>query len=305
MNWWYWKQIIPLPFTESVGVGSNSFTITKSTEKELFEFLESDEFLLMWSTHTDIAVLANMCNLNIHTFNYNFPNQPPCWYTTPPDQYLTYYAATMDNGPTRDVALYNSNNCHYDLLVTPDSQLALLGTARVSSYLSQKPAVVPVSLQEDEPEPVILEADVASPCLKRAAPHLIDVPSVSPLNFLPCPKGPGRPRAGRQGTASTKRKPDEGPTEQPPKKRRGRPPGSKNKPKTAPEAEKGSTNLRDRAEMAVSRDNTLPFFDSGDICNICLFALNDPVKKLKKITMCPTCSEYVHEPCLVKIGCTC
>ena len=46
MNWWYWKHI-PLPFTESVGVGSNSFTITKSTEKELFDFLESDESLLM------------------------------------------------------------------------------------------------------------------------------------------------------------------------------------------------------------------------------------------------------------------
>ena len=187
MHWWYWKQYIPLPFTEQVGVGSRKVLITKVTEKELHEFLLSDESLLMWSTHTDIAVLANMCNMTISTFTYNVPNQPHCLRTTPPDPYLTHYSA-LDASAARDVALYNSNNSHYDLLVTPDSGLALLGT--VFSNLPQEEDVI--TLEEDL---------VASSCLRRAEPHLKDVPSVSPMTFMPCPKGPGRPKGGRQGAA--------------------------------------------------------------------------------------------------------
>jgi hypothetical protein len=66
-----------------------------------------------------------------------------------------------------------------------------------------------------------------------------------------------------------------------------------------------SEDLRKRAEYSAGVENTLPFFDSGDICCICDFALNDPVKKLKKVIICPRCSEYVHEPRLVKSGCKC
>ena len=62
--------------------------IMLNTEQELFAFLKSEESLKMWSTHTDIAVLANMCNLTVHTFTYNIPNQPPSWSATPPDPYL-------------------------------------------------------------------------------------------------------------------------------------------------------------------------------------------------------------------------
>ena len=47
------------------------------------------------------------------------------------------------------------------------------------------------------------------------------------------------------------------------------------------------------------------FFDSGDMCEICQFAFNDPIKRLKKIIQCPRCSQYIHEPCLTKSGCVC
>ena len=120
---------------------------------------------------------------------------------------------------------------------------------------------------------------------------------------MPCPKGPGRSKVGRQGAVSIKRKKDTDITiEQPTKKRRGRPPGSKNKLK---ENNVASEDLRKRAEYSAGVENTLPFFDSGDVCCICDFALNDPIKKLKKVIKCPRCSEYVHEPCLVKSGCKC
>ena len=225
MHWWYWKYYITLPFSETVGVGNASYTVNKNTEQELFAFLQSEESLKMWSTHTDIAVLANMCNLTVHTFTYNVP---PSWSATPPDPYLTHYSA-MDDSPTRDIALYNSSNCHYDLLVTPDSRLALFGSPTVSSHLSLVPDAVIVT-EEEEGGALSLEEEVASPCLRRTIPHLQDAPSISPLIFMPCPKGPGRPKVGRQGAVSTKRKKDTDITiEQPTKKRRGRPPGSKNK----------------------------------------------------------------------------
>ena len=157
---------------------------------------------VVYKTHTDIAVLANMCNLTVHTFTYNVPNRQPSWSATPPDPYLTYYSA-MDDSPTRDIALYNSSNCHYDLLVTPDSRLALLGSATVSSQLSLVSDAVLVT--EEEGGAVSLEEEVASPCLRRNVPNLQDGPLISPLIFMPCPKGPGRPKDGRQGSVSLKR----------------------------------------------------------------------------------------------------
>ena len=48
------------------------------------------------------------------------------WSTTSPDPYLTYYTSSGAD-PIRDVVLYNANNVHYELLVTPDSCLALQG----------------------------------------------------------------------------------------------------------------------------------------------------------------------------------
>ena len=110
--------------------------------------------------------------------------------------------------------------------------------------------------------------------------------------FLPCPRGPGRPKANRQGKPiQTKRKAvDEAEepfslipdilksyvnTAEPPKKR-GRPAGSKNK---------------------VKKNNS--------ICKICNFELNHTVKKTKPLTNCPECNETVHERCLSYSGCIC
>ena len=109
----------------------------------------------------------------------------------------------MDDSPTRDIAFYNSSICHYDLLVTPDTRLALLGIVTVSSHLSLVPDAVIVTEEEEEGGAVSLEEEVASPCLRRTIPHLQDAPSISPLIFMPCPKGPGRPKVGRQGAVST------------------------------------------------------------------------------------------------------
>ena len=79
-----------------------------------------------------------------------------------------------------------------------------------------------------------------------------------------------------------------------PKKKRGRPAGSKNKQKN----EQINNNKSDNSETS-----DLPFFDSGDFCQICQFCLNDPIKRGKKVVQCKRCLNYVHELCLIKNGC--
>ena len=293
MNWWYWRSWYSFPFKERVGVGKDSYEVYFTCEAEFHEFLQSDSSLLMWSTQTDIAVLANLCNLNIHSFTYNIKDSPPQWHTTPPDPNLTFYTS-MDDGPTRDVCLYNSNNCHYDLLVTPDSRLALFGTVDV---VGQAGIEATATIASDD--------NVAnSPTLKASVPHHLssEPVQISPLTFIPCPRGPGRPKIKitRHGAASFKRKNNEEALIDPPaKKRRGRPPGSKNKAKsitTATDDPKKSTNN-------TAHENYM--YSDSNICNICHFYLNDPIKQHIKITNCIQCKSYVHEPCMMKSGCTC
>ena len=56
-------------------------------------------------------------------------------------------------------------------------------------------------------------------------------------------------------------------------KKRGRPKGSKSKPNVY------DGYMRTRAENAANPEET--FYDSGDICEICEFAFNHPLKRFK------------------------
>ena len=65
-----------------------------------------------------------------------------------------------------------------------------------------------------------------------------------------------------------------------------------------------SDDLKSRAEKAADPDNE-PFFDSGDICEICEFPFNHPLKINKPKMKCKRCTKTVHIPCYLKNGCTC
>ena len=91
---------------------------------------------------------------------------------------------------------------------------------------------------------------------------------------------------------------DDEPTEPLKKRAKGRPKGSKNKPKEIPvPVEKPKQTLRERAEAAAYAEG------ETETCNICLFRFDDPIKKEKALTRCTDCNTLVHEPCLVKSGC--
>ena len=163
-------------------------------------------------------------------------------------------------------------SCHNDLLVTPDSRLALFGTVDV---VGQADIEATATIASDD--------NVAnSPTLKANVPHHLssEPVQISPLTFIPCPRGPGRPKIKitRHGAASFKRKNNEEALIDPPaKKRRGRPPGSKKTITTATDDTRNSTNN-------TAHENFM--YCDSDICNICHSYLNYPIKQHIKITNC-------------------
>ena len=182
---------------------------------------------------------------------------------------------------------------------------------------------------------VLLEFSTALTPVPKKVLKLTKCPDISPLVINAAPRGRGRPtkekRAGRPWLKSTKDPLNSGPlgqfnrkrkaennSEEPVKKRRGRPPKQKpvevvkkrrgRPPKSRvlidgeeDENTSGTTKktARERAEIAIqSEDET--FYDSFDICCLCQFSLNDPLKRGKKKMKCPQCHVVVHQPCYQK-----
>ena len=65
-----YKDKIPLPYVETVGVGKNSKVITKNTKEEMIQFLRSDESLMVFSNSHELLAIATVFNININIFTY-------------------------------------------------------------------------------------------------------------------------------------------------------------------------------------------------------------------------------------------
>ena len=214
-----------------------------------------------------------------------------------------------------DALLYHSDNIHYELLVSKTSTLATQGnvTSRLAAILNEPEEtdadeMVELTLDERVEELIPEQIPVDHLANQDEAPFSF----MSPLIFKHCPKGPGRPKKKREGAPvikkSSKRIRPNDDTEknsneiedQPPPKKRGRPKGSKNKT-----TKKDDIKTRDRAEKAADPDQDETFYDSGDICDICEFPFNHPLKRTKPKMKCKRCAKTVHIPCYLKSGCTC
>ena len=142
---------------------------------------------------------------------------------------------------------------------------------------------------------------------------LLQLQRITSMNFAVRPHGRRRPKLNeRQGASKIKRKAavlDEDESTQtsliPAPKKRRRPKGSKNKEKDQVSVSQPVRSQRELAESAAEESTDSSFIDSGDICLVCNFAFNDPIKRGKCITKCLVCKKKVHKPCLEKSGCTC
>ena len=124
-HWPYYKHRIALPYVERVGVGKNSEIITKTTEAEMIDFLRGDESLMVYSNSQELLAIANMFNVTINIFTYGGNGER--WSQVKPDPEFVADAEMKFGKWIPDMALYHSDDTHYDLLVKDDSRLALLG----------------------------------------------------------------------------------------------------------------------------------------------------------------------------------
>ena len=63
----YYKNIIPLPFVETVGVGQQAKVVKKNTREEMLEFHYSDESMMVYNNSQMIYAMAS---ISIFTFTY-------------------------------------------------------------------------------------------------------------------------------------------------------------------------------------------------------------------------------------------
>ena len=121
----YYKDKIPLPYTETVGVGKHAHTITKTTDEEMIDFLRSDDALMVYSNSQQILAMANLFNMNVNIFT--FGGLLDSWRVVMPDPEMSRHAEFKLGKCVPDMALYHNDESHFDLLVKDDSRLALLG----------------------------------------------------------------------------------------------------------------------------------------------------------------------------------
>ena len=139
-NWdSFYQYKIPLPYIETVGVGAHSKTIVKNTREEMLRFLrgeEDDDALMVYSNSQQLLAIANLFNIRINVFTYG-GNQSR-WSEICPDPEMAAKAEIRFGKWAPDMALYHSDNTHYDLLVKDDSRIALLGLLAVEHFQDNK-----------------------------------------------------------------------------------------------------------------------------------------------------------------------
>ena len=261
-------NFISLPFTEWVGVGSSARYVVIENYEDLRTFLRSDDFLYCFSnTSMDLSNLATMFNIYIGVYTFSSSGtMNPVWHWIHPNPDLVWKSPfKTDIG---QLWLYHENNVHYNLLVP-------------RHLCSNEP-------QSEETQKTMPESESLS------IPEVNLQTAFSPMEFMLCPRGAGRPkkvRFGEPNNLSTKQKlnPDENDnnSSEPHKKKRGRPAGSKNKPK---EHNIRKLTMREKAENAA-----LNIIESNDVCPICFITWSDPINAGKAVTRCETCGLKCHE----------
>ena len=125
-HWYqYYHEKIPLPYVETVGVGEHAKVVKKKTAEEMIDFLRGEESLMVYSNYQELLAIANMFNINIDIFTFSGADHR--WSQVNPDPEFVSDADAKFGKWAPDMALYHSDNTHYDLLVKDDSRLALLG----------------------------------------------------------------------------------------------------------------------------------------------------------------------------------
>ena len=155
-----YANVIGLPYSESVFGEVDKQTC--STPEELKEFLRSDKALRVYSNFQEIQAMANIFNLAIEVFTYGtrtgldgFNYQVAGWMETILPMAEAANLAEFSEGYFPSMALYHSNDNHFDLLMADTSRLVtdgLLGRCQ-PSQVQQVPFQTEKPMKETEVRP--------------------------------------------------------------------------------------------------------------------------------------------------------
>ena len=136
-NWFRKYQYITpcsseTPFVKQIKGKTISFT----DPKKVIDFLKtSSEAAFMWSNSEDLAVLADMYQIRIKVITINRDDQKPTVNWIYPDDDLKD-VAELKNVEMNDLVLLHEDETHYNLIISKNSDLALLGS--ISSRLVEE-----------------------------------------------------------------------------------------------------------------------------------------------------------------------
>ena len=113
------------PFVRKLKDGEVSFT----DPKELLEYLmNSEEAAYMWSDSEDLAIISDMYQIRIKVITCLGENDTsPTVNWIYPEPNLKSFAE-LKNVELDDMVLFHQNDCHFNLVVSNQSDLALLGS---------------------------------------------------------------------------------------------------------------------------------------------------------------------------------
>ena len=165
---------IPLPYCETVGVGSTARRVTCRTREELLMFLRSEDSLCTYSNYQEILAISNMLNTKIHVFTYGIGgnDQNWSWNTVSPDPDMAPYSEFRP-GTVPEMYLYNSDSTHFDLLVENNSRLSVLGfiSIREESEVRVKETEASQGVRESQESGESIEDNVAVEAVKTVGDH--------------------------------------------------------------------------------------------------------------------------------------
>ena len=129
----FYVNKISLPYSETIGVGSNAKQIICKTSEEFLNFLRSEDSLCTYSNYQELLAISNLLNIQIHIFTYGIGGDEASWSwnTVVPDPEMVE-SSEFSPGTVPDMFLYNSDNNHFDLLVEDISRLAVSGLITMS-----------------------------------------------------------------------------------------------------------------------------------------------------------------------------
>ena len=133
-RWDFYKEKIPFPYVRKVGVKGENVRFEIGEEENFQQFLKSKQSAYLWSDSEDLHVMANLYQMRIQVITTKGTQDThPTVNWIGPDEELSAHKM-LPEGTVKDMRLIHYDDCHYNLIISKDDDIALYGA--LSEYLA-------------------------------------------------------------------------------------------------------------------------------------------------------------------------